>query len=195
MSLEFIILCVAFYHELDENDLSPEERCRRDRRTPRIAIRRYNQSPFCHLFSSGNEQVLQNCCGVDHRRVFRGLMALYVPVFNMYMLDEATGWIRMISFDTSGMPKGHHLEATALCCLGLTLHWFRTCGSVAIGLSMAFGLTSTVMYKWIKFSRCVLLYVLQDHPDARVCAPTREDVNAYVAATGEKYPLLEHQRV
>ena len=61
---------------------------------------------------------------------------------------------------------------------------------------MAFGLTSTIMYKWIKFSRCVLLYVLQDHPDAKVRAPSREDIHAYIAALiGEKYPLLGEQMV
>ena len=137
---------------------------------------------------------------VDHM-IFRGLLALYAPVFNLYMVDEAIGCIvRRIFFHRNDgiMPKGKHREVNTLLvsCLGLLLYWFMTCDSVARGLFVTFGLTSTVMYKWVKFSRCgVLLFVLQDHPDTRVRAPFREDIDAYVAAISEKCPLLGEQRV
>ena len=44
--------------------------------------------------------------------------------------------------------------------LGLVLYWYRTRGSVVQGVCMAFGLTSTPMYKWIQFGRRVLLFAL-----------------------------------
>eukprot|EP00536_Pseudo-nitzschia_multiseries_P015274 jgi/Psemu1/41848/gm1.41848_g len=67
--------------------------------------------------------------------------------------------------------NGRKREANGTCCLGL----------VAISVSMAFGLTSSVVYKWLKFSRKVLLFVLQKHPKAMVKAPTEEEVEEYIA--------------
>ena len=51
----------------DDNELSLEDRRRRSRRIPRIAIRKYSQSAFKYMFDSGNDQALLNCCGIDHR--------------------------------------------------------------------------------------------------------------------------------
>jgi len=56
--------------------------------------------------------------------------------------------------------------------VGLVLYWFRNGGSVAKASCMAFGLTSTPMYKWLQFSRRVLRYILQKHPLAAVTPPT-----------------------
>ena len=60
---------------------------------------------------------------------------------------------------------------------------------------MAFGLTSTPKYKWLKFSRHVLLYVLKDDPLARVAPPSADELETYVAAIGNKYPILGDQKV
>ena len=60
---------------------------------------------------------------------------------------------------------------------------------------MAFGLTSSPMYKWLKYSRCVLLYVLQHHPFARISLPTEEEVNLYILAIGKIYKALANERV
>eukprot|EP00536_Pseudo-nitzschia_multiseries_P013111 jgi/Psemu1/34223/gm1.34223_g len=61
--------------------LGEEDKKRRDRRTPRIAITRYSQSAFMYLYRSDNDQVLPNCCGVDHV-VFRELLDLFEPLYN-----------------------------------------------------------------------------------------------------------------
>eukprot|EP00536_Pseudo-nitzschia_multiseries_P000754 jgi/Psemu1/1694/gm1.1694_g len=50
-------------------------------------LRRHCQSSFIYLFNSGNEQALLNCCGVDHK-VFRDLLHLFQPVFDIYMIDK-----------------------------------------------------------------------------------------------------------
>ena len=60
---------------------------------------------------------------------------------------------------------------------------------------LAFGLTSTPMYKWLRFSRKTLLYALQHHPNARVVLPNGFDVSNYSAAIANKYPVLRQYRV
>ena len=55
---------------------------------------------------------------------------------------------------------------------------------------MAFGLTSTVMYKWLKFSRRVMIFALHKHLDAMVSVPTEQEVDGNVEAIGRKYPRL-----
>ena len=69
MALELIYITfngILDFLEDKGPDLSEEDRRRRDRRTPRISIRRYNESAFFYLFGSGNDQALLNCCGIDH---------------------------------------------------------------------------------------------------------------------------------
>ena len=48
------------------------------------------------------------------------------------------------------------------------------------------------MYKWLKFSRRVMLVTLHKHPDVMVSVvPTEEEVDKYVKASiGNKYPCL-----
>ena len=60
---------------------------------------------------------------------------------------------------------------------------------------MAFGLTSTCIYKWIKFSRRVLLFVLHKYPQAMVTKPTGVEIERYVAAVGARWPLVLSERV
>ena len=79
--------------------------------------------------------------------------------------------------------------------LGLVLYWYRTRGSVAQAVCMAFGLTSTLMYKWIKFGRRVLLFALQNHPHAKVYSPSAKDIDHYSDAFAERHPPLIPHRV
>ena len=59
---------------------------------------------------------------------------------------------------------------------------------------MAFGLTATPMYKWIKYGMRVLLFALQDHPHAKVEPPTADKVSTYATAIAKKHPpLLPHK--
>ena len=60
---------------------------------------------------------------------------------------------------------------------------------------MAFGVTSTPMYLWLKFSRRVLLCVLQKHPLAAVTDPSSTEIHEYINAIGAKYPVLLPEKV
>ena len=195
MALELLFYYFAVVdNTLDRPELSPEDKRRRDRRTPRIAIKYYAQSPFVYLFDSGDEQALLNCCGVDHN-MFRRLHQLFEPVFHRCTLYDKSGVIRKRAFTRSGVPKGRKRELDAIGCLGLLLYWYRTRGSVARGTAMAFGLTSSPMYLWLRFSRRVLLSVLQNDPLAMVSPPTEQEVVEYIDAIGVKYPALREQKV
>ena len=60
---------------------------------------------------------------------------------------------------------------------------------------MAFGLTATVMCRWLKFSRHVLLHALQDHPLAKVREPFENETEECMEAMGVKCPMLLQERV
>ena len=192
MGLEIFILYTAYHYE-NQLQLSKDDKRRRDRRTKRVALRYYRNSSFYYLFQSGDDQSLLNCCAVDHW-VFQSLLEVFEPVFHQYMVDESTGSIRKCILTREGVPKGGKRQVVdATCCLGLVLYWYRTRGSVARSTSMAFGLTSTPMYKWIKFGCQILLFVLQNHPSAKIVPPSKEDLQNYVDAI--KYPILGEEKV
>ena len=152
-----LLFYFAFFDNRD-NKLTAEDKRRRDRRTPRIVITRYyRESSFYYLFKSGNNQSLLNCCAVDHT-AFRNLLEIFQPVYDKHTIDEATNRIRKRSFTRAGVPKGRkrHIKATG--CLGL---WFQTRGSVARATAIAFGLTATPMYRWLKIQKS----------DPFVCSP------------------------
>ena len=111
------------------------------------------------------------------------------------MVDETTGSIRKCILTRTGVPKGRKRQVDATCCLGLVLYWYRTRGSVARATAMAFGLTSTPMYKWLKFGRKILLFVLQNHPLAKIQPPSRDELQNYVDAISAKYPVLGEEKV
>ena len=188
-------LLFLLYLATEDGQLSPEDRRRRDRRTPRLALRKYNQSAFYYLFGSGNEQALLNCCGVDHS-VFRKLLVVFEPVWKSHTIDRSTGRIKKLKQSSAhGLRFGRKREIDATGSLGLVLYWYRTRGSVARSTAMAFGLTSSPMYSWLKFSRWILLYGLQYHPSAKISLPSSDDIEKYVEAIGAKYFALHAHRV
>ena len=189
-----LLLFFPLFENKGHTLLSDEEKRRRDRRTPRIAIRYYRESSFYYLFKSGNDQALLNCCAVDHT-AFRKLLEIFQPVYDRHTIDERTNRIRKRCFTRAGVPKGRkrHIDATG--CLGLVLYWFRTQGSVARATVMAFGLTATPTYKWLKFGRRILLFVLHKHPLAMVREPTKEELKEYCDAIATKYPILRREKV
>mmetsp|Transcript_15572 Transcript_15572/g.23047 ORF Transcript_15572/g.23047 Transcript_15572/m.23047 type:complete len:284 (-) Transcript_15572:82-933(-) len=111
------------------------------------------------------------------------------------MFDEKTGCIWRIVVTKYGTVTGRKRDLDATGGLGLVLYWYRTKGSVARATAMAFGLTSTPMYKWLKFSRQVLLFALQKHPLGKVIPPTQSEVDSYIKAIGAEYPILERHNV
>ena len=180
--------------EDEEPSLCIEERRRRSKKFPRISLTKYQQSAFRVMFESGNDQALINCCAVDHR-VFRELLSLFEPVFVSHCVDPDTGLIKKIKKTNNFLRKGQRCSVDAVGVLGLVLFWYRTRGSSARGISIAFGLTASNMYGWLRFGRRVLLYSLQNHPAAKVRPPTEEDIESYVTAIASKYPLLGEERV
>ena len=78
-----------YRHILDDDD-----RMRRDRRTPRIALKKYVRSAFKHLYTSGNEQALLNCTGCNHD-AFDKLLAKFRPYFDLYTFEDGIGVIRL----------------------------------------------------------------------------------------------------
>ena len=165
------LLFGSYFFLFIAGELTLEERRERDRRTPRAALRRYQDSSFRYLFDSGDNQALLNCCGTTHP-VFQELLALFKPYFDRLTFDD-DGRVRKLKLSRSGKPIGRKRELDAVGCLGLVLYWYRTRGSVARAVAMAFGLKATPMYKWLKFGRRrVLLFAIQKVPCAEYIATT-----------------------
>ncbi len=51
------------------------------------------------------------------------------------------------------------------------------------------------MYKWLKFGRRILLFVLQNHPLAKIHPPSGVELQNYVDAIAAKYPVLGEEKV
>ena len=157
-----ILFCMYWYMFMS-NVLSEEEKRLRDRCTPCCALDYHQHSSFMYLHYSGDDQALLNCCGTTHA-VFKELLALFQPYFNRYTLDDEGNLRELKCSRKRGIHwRGRKRDLNAIGCLGLVLYWYRTRGSVARAVSMAFGLTATPMYKWLKFGCRVLLFAIQHH--------------------------------
>ena len=82
--------------------------------------------------------------------------------------------------------RGRPRDLDAVGGLGLVLTCFHTKGPCNRTLIMIFGQTSTPLYKWLKFARCVLLSVLTEDENSQICSPTAEEVASFQAAIGAK---------
>ena len=135
-SIEILAYYFLFHRREEDEDegLSLEERRRRSRRIPRIALTKYRQSAFRVMFDSGNNQALINCCAVDHI-VFIELLELFEPVFKSHAMDTETGLIKKRTVTASGVMKGRRQKVDAIGVLGLVLFWYRTRGSCARAIS------------------------------------------------------------
>ena len=146
----------GYYYLVKNNEeRNEEERRRRDRRIPRVALKNYHQSSFKYLFDSGNEQALLNCCATDHA-TFRELLKIFKPNYDRFTFDRTTGTTRKAKVTKSGVVKGRKRDLDAIVCLGLVLYWFRTRGSMARALPMAFGQTSSPLCCWLRFGGRIL---------------------------------------
>ena len=166
------------------------ERRRRDRRIPREALVPYNQSSFHYLYSSGNNQALLNMTGLDHEK-FSKLLMKFHHKWDNYTFDEKTMVIRQKQKSLNcvlGKPR----QLDAIGGLGLVLTWYRTRGAVSRLLALVFGQTSTPLYKWLKFGRCILLSILTQDPESKISKPTVENVIEYSEAIHARYDLLQN---
>ena len=179
--MHYWIVCTSSYRQLLEYD----ERVRRDRRIPRCALRTFKYSSFNYLFVSGNNQALLNATGHDHR-TFAILLEKFKPMFDTHYQCRQT---KAIKTRDPSRVRGKPRTVTAECVLGLILVWFRTRGSCSRNLAILFGLTSTPMYRWLKFGRLVLFHVLSDDDDSKVVLPTMDKIRFYQEVIGDKYPL------
>ena len=185
-----LLIAASDYSPSYKRWLSSEDRQRRDRRIPRCALRKWNFSSFRYLYISGNNQALINATGHDHTS-FRKLLRLFSDLYIYWTWDLKTNMIRPKILDVNGYPCGRQRDLSPIGCLGLILMWYRTNGSCTRNLSMMFGQTSTVLYKWLIFGRCVLLHVLSAYAPAKVCLPTAEEVIELKSAVVQKYPTCK----
>ena len=180
----FVGLAFLSDHKVSfKSKLNSEGRRRHDRRMPRGSLCNYKESPFMRLYASKIDQALINATGLDHE-TFGELLDLFEPVFWSHKPNMRTGMIEVKQ--NTGRPR----DIDAVGGLGLVLMWYRTTGAISRTLSMIFGLTSTQVSTWLKFSMRVLLFVLQDVDGAKVCLPTPSELKIYSEAIGEKYPNL-----
>jgi hypothetical protein len=192
--MNFIVLTAFLLLAEDEDDddgdgrswhhraLALEGRRRRDRRYPRASLKYYLDSPFKHLFDTGNEQALLNATGVD-REEFNRLLTVFKPIFDGHLLDERTGLIEKKKKSYSGY-KGRPRSIDAAGCLGMIQLWFRTTGPVDRSFPLIFGLTQTPVDRWLKFGRRCLFVALQQFQPT---LPSAEKIEAYKHAIASKY--------
>ncbi|KAG7336804.1 DDE superfamily endonuclease [Nitzschia inconspicua] len=188
-----LLLLLAGYLLLEEEEekrawkqstLSLEGRRRRDRRYPRKALKSYFESPFVHLFDSGDDQALLNATGVDHFE-FAKVLVLFEPLFYRWTVDEATGVIVRKRYDIKGRKRSIDAKGA----LALVLMWYRTKGAVSRTLCLIFGLTMTPMQKWLQFAKRCLFKALKDYAPKM---PTEEKTKQYMDAISKRYPCIPH---
>lgn len=187
---EYIIWCNLTQEEPSFFDaLSRDERRLRDRRYPRCSVGSWNDSPFKFLLDSRNDQALLHATGLTFAS-FNDLLQVFAMYYYDYTFDEANT-IRKIK-----ATNGRKRQLPAEGALGLVLVWFRTRGSVSRGLQHFFGQTSSPIYKWLRFSRRVLLYAMQQRViESSIKKPTREEIDVYSNAISALYPILEGEKV
>ena len=142
-------------------------------------------SAFTALFNSGQDDALITLCGFDHAS-FTMLLGLFKPLYDNLTPYSKDG---MIS-DEFDAYRGRPRCMDACTCLALCLAWTRTRGSLAV-LCIIFGITSSTLSLWIRFSRRIVIHMLLDHPLAKVAMPTFQELLAYRDLIQAKYPALQ----
>ena len=164
-----------------QTNLTLSGRRRRDRRYPRISLRRYEESPFHYLYESKNDQALLNATGVDHEE-FGKLLHKFKPLFDNHTIDEKQG-----TLVRKESKKGRKRSIDAAGVLGLILMWYRTRGPSNRALPLVFGLTFTPMERWLRLGKLCLFVALSDFAPKGSSA---EDIQKYMNAIGERYPRM-----
>ena len=190
VKMRFLHLALLFFdfEETYWQQQSLYQKRLRDKRIPRCALKFFNHSPWFYMYNCGNDQALVNMTGLDHFG-FSKMLKVFKPYWDAYVMDRS-GNIKGRKKIRSRVGRPRHL--CALGGLGLVLTWYKTKGARSRNLAMQFGLTSTPMSTWHWFGLCCLRAALVNHPKAKICAPTVEEVEIYKAAISALYPSLLH---
>lgn len=154
----------------------------RQRRIPRASLLDTNASPWRKLYYSYNNQALITVTGLSYH-AFEYLVNKFSWYFENYTPFNG----RVIK----RVKMGRRRRIDAIDCLGLTLVWTRTRGSLH-SLQMTFGLSMTNLCEYIRFGRRIVVQVLKDDVNAMVVVPSAERIEEYKAAIKQQYPVLEN---
>ena len=157
--------------------LSIQERRKRDRRIPRLALHLPQDSAWRKLYSSNNDQALITLTGLDNQ-TFGWLLGMFSTVYDGYTPYSDSG--RIIKLSRNKKQGGRPRLMTAGDCLGLYLAWTRLRGTT-VTLQMIFGLSATTVSLYLRFARRILLQILSRHPDAAIRTPNADKIREYQA--------------
>ena len=162
--------------------LNAEERRRRDRRIPRVALVEPGKSAWRRILVSGNDQSLITITGLDFS-VFGELMERFEPMYSQYSVAPVDGKYVKVK-DKSGrrrLMKGED-------CLGLVLVWTRTRGSLTL-LQVVFGMSRTGIENYLRFG--ILIKLLSRDVNSKIGVPSRSRIEVYKEVIKQRHPALE----
>ena len=143
--------------------LTLEQRRRRDRRIPRIALQDPSASAWVKVYCSGSDSAMITLTNLDYPS-FNYLAVKFEELYNLYTPYSMNGRIKL-KRQRARFRRPRSLDSRA--CLGLVLCFNRTRGSLH-ALSLLFGITSSVLSLYLKFGRRLLLKILKSEPGAKV---------------------------
>ncbi len=173
-----------FYHFL-----SIEDRRRRDRRIPRIALADPHESSFVRLYRSANDQALITMSGFDHR-TFSYLLNKFTHLFHRYSPYSSNTGRLIRELRNNGSRGGRPRSLDSCSCLGLVLTFTRTKGALTV-LQLVFGLSFSVLCIFLKFGIRLLIKILLQEDGAKVSIPSAESISFMIELVREKYPALD----
>ena len=150
----------------------------------RAALQDPNDSAWTTLFNSGLDDSLITITGFNYW-AFETLHQKFAELFNTYTPYNREG----TSIKKTRKHSGRKRLLSSRMALGLVLTWARTRGSLYI-LQLIFGITSSPLSLWLRFSRRLLTLVLLRDKRSKVEMPTREEVDKYSSIVEDAYPSL-----
>jgi DDE superfamily endonuclease len=174
------------YRKLYLSRLSAFEKKIRQRRIPRVALLDPAHSAWSRLVESRDDQAMITLTGFDFNSFF-WLLAKFQPLYdnNSPFLAE-DGSIIPIGERGRGRPR----IVTAVDCLGLCLAWTRTRGSNMV-LQLIFGMTATPVSMYLRFSRRILVGILENEPLAQIKIPDDNTIKGFQQTIRERFPALD----
>lgn len=171
----------AFLRSLDIVD-----RRRRQRKIPRCCLQKPSESAWRKLYDAQNDQGMITLTGFDCAS-FASLCALFAPVFDAYTPFVPSGTSCFEQEKT--INKGRKRMIRPEDGLGLTLAWTRTRGSM-MALQMIFGMTYSNLDDYLLYGKRVIVKVLGNNSQARVCVPSSDKIAEYKEMVRSRHPNL-----